>query len=199
VKPGINPRFRSTLTKNVTVNKQEDKPEQEQKDASSWSSSAFSQDEPTVICEDCDEPAFRSHQWCISHLVGLYWPQLGPTWTKGSRVAARWYAAHPGDFEEQLREVTVAVLPNSQGIEAVVAEENAAPAPRPDLGGGRFRCDRWERMITLADVAMDGQLHRGYDYRDEKGVIEHRRCGGTWERIDYLDEMEELNASGDHR
>ena len=146
-------------------------------------------DHPNV-CENCEAPTFREHQLCIPHLVELSWPQLGPTWEKGPRTAIRWYGAHPDDFEEQIRELGPTVLANLLRAEADEEEFSAAaepPVPPPDLAGGTFRCDRCERTITLADVAMDGHLHRGYDYRHENGGIEHRRCGGTWERIDELE------------
>ena len=165
----------------------------------SSSDSRFKKDESEVsknldhpnVCENCEATTFRDHHLCIPHLVDLFWPQLGPTWEKGPRAAIRWYGQHPDDFEEQIRELGPTVLTNLLRAEADGKEISATaepPVPPPHLDGGKFRCDRCERTITLADVAMDGHLHRGYDYRHENGGIEHRRCGGTWERID--DELE---------
>ena len=164
----------------------------------SSSDSQFKKDEPDVsndfnrpnVCENCEAPTFREHRLCIPHLVDLFWPQLGPTWEKGPRAATRWYNENPDDFAEQLQEAAVNLPAASCGVEVFDKEFSATatpPSPPPDLGGGRFRCDRCERTITLADVSFDGNLHRVYDYPHENGGIEFRRCGGTWERIDELE------------
>ena len=147
--------------------------------------------DPSKTCENCDEQTFRSYRWCIPHLVGLFWSQLGPTWTKGPRVASRWYKNHPDDFEEQLREASVGVPSDSRGIGDVDAEESSAttatPARPPDLGGGTFRCNCCG-LTQAFDVAFDGAIHRDYPERDSDGNVARIRCGGTWERICELDE-----------
>ena len=140
--------------------------------------------ETAEICEDCGkETSFRNHDLCVRCLTKLFWPQLGPTWEKGPRAAARWYASHPDDFDEQLREAAVEVFEESRDPEADQELISAAPsAPPPDLGGGTFCCNRCGLVETFG-VAFDGYIHRDYPERQDDGTIERLRCGGTWERV----------------
>ena len=152
----------------------------------------FSEDlEDPTTCEDCEAPKFRDHRLCIAHLVALFWPQLGSSWSRGRRAAVRWYEANPDDFEEQLRDAAPNVLEDFLGIE-VAYEEISAPAAPParplDLGGGTFRCDLCGTTVSF-DLAFDGVLHRDYSCGDENGNLERRRCGGTWEGISELQDV----------
>ena len=120
----------------LNPNKKEMNPDNDNpaaKTASSLSSFSFSQREektelsenleaPTT-CENCEVPKFRGHRLCIAHLVTLFWPQLGSSWSRGRRAAVRWYEAHPDDFEEQLWDTAPNVLEDFLGIE-VAYERN---------------------------------------------------------------------------
>ena len=141
--------------------------------------------------EPCDTAKFRNEDCCLAHLVATWWKnpetgelELGATWTKGIRVAIRWYSTHPDSLVEQIadlreeQESRAEAEANARIIRCVGCRET----PVADYGQQCESCierDRWRMAELGRQRAEDAVLLSPTHLRFRAAARELGRVRGT--------------------